>query len=208
MIQAQALTSNQFCFDAQLAALSAASQGGDTSRGTEWTGGEKSGLDQLTPYIYGELRRLAGGISRMQAPGQTLQATALVHEAYLRLAEYPGLAWRNRSHFFGIAARCMREILVDHARSRGAAKRGGRVEKVQLDEISVVGDKGSVPEILDLDRALTTLAEMDARKCRVVELRYFGGLTTAEIAEVLEVSTATVDRELRVAQAWLHRQLS
>jgi len=172
----------------------------------DWTGGNKSALDKLTPFVYSELRRLAAAFLRSQPPGQTLQPTALVHEAYLRLAERERLEWRNRAHFFGIAAQCMREILVDHARSLGAAKRGGDVKKVALETaIDIAG--GRVPEIMDLDRALSALAAMDPRKSRVVELRYFGGLTTSEMAEVVGVSPATIARELRVAQAWLHHEL-
>jgi RNA polymerase sigma factor (TIGR02999 family) len=173
----------------------------------DWTGGDKSALDRLTPFVYSELRRLAGRLLRAQPPGQSLHATVLVHEAYLRLVDNDRVEWRNRAHFFGIAAKCMREILVDRARTRQAAKRGGGMRKVALDEV-LVDCGGPTPEIMDLDRALLELAALDARKSQLVELRYFGGLTTDEMAEVVGVSTATVARELRVAQAWLHRQLS
>ncbi|HWD00759.1 MAG TPA: sigma-70 family RNA polymerase sigma factor [Candidatus Sulfopaludibacter sp.] len=173
----------------------------------EWTGDDKSALDRLTPFIYSELRRLAGGMLRRQAPGHTLQPTALVHEAYLRLVGDDGLQWQNRAHFFGIAAQCMRNILVDRARARAASKRGGDLQQVPLDLVEITGG-GRTPEILDLDRALTLLATMDARKSRLVELRYFGGLTAEESAVVVGISATTVARELRFAEAWLHHQLS
>jgi RNA polymerase sigma-70 factor (ECF subfamily) len=186
--------------------------GPDTPRPevTQWlldcAGGDKSALDKLTPFVYKELRRLAGAFLSSRHSGQTLQPTALVHEAYLRLAGRDDLEWRNRAHFFGIAAQCMRDILVDHARSVAAAKRGGDLQKVPLDAVMDFAG-GRTPEILDLDRALTALAAMDPRKSRLVELRYFGGLTTDEMAEVVGVSQATIARELRVAQAWLQGEL-
>lgn len=173
----------------------------------EWTGGDKGALDRLTPIVYSELRRLAKRLLRLEHSGNTVHATTLVHEAYLRLVEQDGVEWQNRAHFFGIAARCMRQILVDRARAREAAKRGGGLRRIELDDVSVECG-GETPEIIDLDRALTELAEMDARKGWIVELRYFGGMTSPEIAAVVGVSEATVMRELRVAQAWLHRALS
>lgn len=173
----------------------------------EWTGGDKGALDRLTPLVYSELRHMASRLLRTQRPGNSVHATTLVHEAYLRLVEQDGVVWQNRAHFFGIAARCMRQILVDRARARDAAKRGGRLQRIELDDV-VVESGGHAPAIMDLDLALKELAELDARKSWIVELRYFGGMTSREIATVVGVSDATVSRELRVAQAWLHRQLS
>jgi len=171
----------------------------------EWRGGDSQALDRLLPRVYAELRALAAGYLAGERPGHTLQATALVHEAYLRLAgsENP---WQDRAHFFAVAAGTMRRILVDHARARSAAKRGGGEAAVTLDEALMVSE-GPREDLLLLDSALEKLAAFDPRKSRVVELRYFGGLNAQEIGEVLGIGTATVQRDLRMARAWLHREL-
>jgi RNA polymerase sigma-70 factor (ECF subfamily) len=163
-------------------------------------------LDEITAAVYGELRRLAGGYLNRESSGLTLQPTALVHEAYLRMARQDHLRWQNRGHFFGIAARCMRQILVEHARARGAAKRGGGARRGDSEEMLQIG---SEPEagIQELDDALEALARIDTRKSQMVELCYFGGLDHGEIAEVMDVSATTVKRELKVARAWLMREL-
>lgn len=163
-------------------------------------------LDEITAAVYGELRRLAAGyLSRSQA-NATLQPTALVHEAYLRLANQEGLAWQNRGHFFGIAARCMRNILVEHARARRAEKRGGDLRRADASELLRTG---LAPEagIIELEDALQALARLDGRKAQIVELCYFGGLEQDEIGDALGVSGSTVKRELKVARAWLLREL-
>lgn len=170
-----------------------------------WSNGDKSALDELAPILYDELRRVAGGVMRGERPNLTIQPTDLVHEAYLRMADQTRLQSRDRAHFLALAARAMRQILVDHWRRRKAAKRGGGV-KIQLEPgIDVAAEKPA--EVVTLDDALQALAEIDPRKAQVIELRFFGGMTAAEIAEVLGVSTATVGREIRFAQAWLHREL-
>jgi RNA polymerase sigma factor (TIGR02999 family) len=163
-------------------------------------------LDEITAAVYGELRRLAGGYLNRDAGSLTLQPTALVHETYLKMAQQDRLQWRNRGHFFGIAARCMRQILVDHARARGAVKRGGDAQRGDPEEMLCIGQE---PEagIQELDDALVALARLDARKGQMVELCYFGGLDHDEIAEVMDVSASTVKRELKVARAWLMREL-
>ncbi len=178
----------------------------------DWRKGDESALERLTPLIYDELRRLADHYLRREQPGHTLQATALVHEAYLQLidlgnADRPNLPeWQNRAHFFGIAASLMRRILVDHARARAAAKRGGGMAFLPLDEaIGVPG--GRAADVVALDDALKDLATVDERKSRIIELRYFGGLSIEETAEAVGISVATVRRELRLAEAWLYRQI-
>lgn len=171
-----------------------------------WNGGDRSALDGLTPILYGELRRLAASYLRSQRPDHTLQPTALVHEAYLKLVDHSKLEWKSRAHFFGMAATVMRHILVDHARAKGAAKRSGG-PKVPLDE-AIDYAPNRPGELIALDDALKALSEFDPRKARVVELRFFGGLTNEETAEVLEISVPTVVREMRMAQAWLHRELT
>ena len=168
--------------------------------------GDTSAVERLTSLVYDELRRLAGGILRRERPGHTLQATALVHEAYMKLVGQTKVSWQSRSHFLAIAARLMRQILVDHSRIHNAAKRGSGTPKVALEEALARADERPM-EIIALDDALKTLQQLDARKAKVIELKYFGGLTGEEIAEVLEISTATVARELRMAQAWLAREL-
>jgi RNA polymerase sigma factor (TIGR02999 family) len=165
----------------------------------------------LMPQVYDELRRLAANYLRHERPGQTLQATALVHEAFLRLSKEKNQPWKNRTHFLAIAALSMRQILVQRARARNAEKRGGGAEKIALDE-SVIADHAPVPaggvDVLALDTALEKLAALDPQQAKIVELRYFGGLTVEEVAEALEISPATVKRHWTVARAWLHKELS
>jgi RNA polymerase sigma factor (TIGR02999 family) len=171
----------------------------------DWQAGNRDALDQLTPVIYQELHRLAERYMRGESAGHTLQATALVNEAYLRLidSEQP---WKSRAHFLGVAAQMMRRILVDHARSRGSAKRGSDLSHVDIDEATIVTqDNGDI--VLGLDAALLKLAKFDERKSRLVELRFFGGLTDEETQEVLGISVTTLERELRLAKAWLKQEL-
>jgi RNA polymerase sigma-70 factor (ECF subfamily) len=167
----------------------------------------EDGPDRLLPIVYGELRRLAAAYLRGERPGHTLQPTALVHEAYLRLIDQKQIDWANRAQFIGIAAVMMRRILVNHARDRIADKRGGGAEHVPL---TLAGEGIGAPEVnlLDLHDALTDLSESDPRKGRIVELKFFGGLTTGEIAETLDVSVATVERDWKFARAWLYRAVS
>lgn len=169
-----------------------------------WAKGNQQALDELTPLVYRELRRLAAAYLRREKEALTLQPTALVHEAYLRLVDQSHSEWQSRSHFYGVAARLMRQILVDHARGRNARKRA--VLKVPLDQaVSFQAERSGV--ILALDQGLTALEKIDQRKCRAVELRYFGGMSTAEIAQALDVSENTVLRDLRMAEAWLHNEM-
>lgn len=172
----------------------------------DWKGGSSAALEQLTPLVYRELHRLAESYLRRERPGHTLQPTALIHEAYLRMVDQRPPQWENRSHFFGVAARLMRQVLVDYARTHGAAKRGSGEEKVSLEE-AVVFSKDRPAALVALDDALTALAAFDERKCQVVELRYFGGLSVEETAEVVGISVSAVGRELRLAEAWLHREM-
>jgi RNA polymerase sigma factor (TIGR02999 family) len=167
----------------------------------------EDGPDRLLPVVYGELRRLAAAYLRGERPGHTLQPTALVHEAYVRLINQKQIDWTNRAQFIGIAAVMMRRILVNHARDRIADKRGGGAEHVPL---TLAGGGIGAPEVnlLDLHDALTDLSESDPRKGRIVELKFFGGLTTEEIAETLDVSVATVERDWKFARAWLYRAVS
>ena len=170
------------------------------------TDGDRAVLDDLLPLIYGELRRLAGGYLRRERQGHTLEPTALVHEAYLRMVDQTQVRWQNRAHFFGVAAQMMRRILVDHARAHQAEKRGGEAQILSLDEnIDVSGERSA--ELVALDEALERLAELDPEKSRVVELRFFGGLSVEETAEVLGVSAPTVKRHWRMAKAWLYGQM-
>jgi RNA polymerase sigma factor (TIGR02999 family) len=171
-----------------------------------WSDGDSAALDQLLPAVYRELHRQAERYMRAQSPGHTLQATALVHEAYLRLAGGEPVDWKSRAHFYGVAAKAMRCILVDHARARKASKRGGAAEPVTL--AAADETPGRSVEVLELDEALRGLAELDARKATLVELRWFGGLSIEEAAEVMNVSPATAKREWRTARAWLRRELS
>lgn len=171
-----------------------------------WRGGDKAALDTLMPLVYGELRRIARRYLRAERPDHTLQSTALVHEAYVRLAHQDLPQWENRAHFFAVAAQLMRQILVDHARSHRAAKRGADGCKLTLDEVSEIPLMTDV-DVIALDDALKTLAEMDQQQSRVVELKFFGGLSINETAEVLAISPSTVQRYWMSARAWLFREL-
>ena len=171
-----------------------------------WSLGERAAFDELMPLVYEELRRIAKRQWRRQRAGQTLDATALIHEAYLRLADQSEVRWQNRAHFFGVAAKAMRHIVVDHARTRRAEKRGGAARRVPLDDVSVAVERPV--DVVALDDALQDLAALDQRKSHVVELKYFGGLAVREIAEVLRVSEETVARDWRLARTWLLRELS
>lgn len=172
----------------------------------EWRNGNQQALEQLTPLVYGELRRLAAGYLRRERENHTLQATALINEAYLQLIGQQPLEWQNRAHFIGVAAHLMRNILVDHARAHATAKRGAGKEALPLDEALKIPNK-TTPDVIALDDALKDLAIHDERKCRIIELRYFGGLSMEEIAEVTGLAVATLRRELRMAEAWLGRQI-
>lgn len=173
----------------------------------EWGGGNQSALENLIPLVYDELHRIAKRYMRQQSAGHTFQTTELIHEAYLKLAKQDDQNWQNRAHFFGVAAQAMRHILVDYARSKQSQKRGGWQEKVTLDEKAAISIQRS-EEMLSLDEALNRLAELDERKSRVVELKYFGGLTNEEVAEVLKVSPETVKRDWKFSRTWLLRELS
>ena len=167
-----------------------------------WAEGDQAALDQLTPRVYQELRRVAGHLMKNENPGRTMQATALVHEAYLKLIEVENVDWQHRAHFFAVASQIMRRILLDAARRRGAAKRGGGAERIDLDEVpDPLSDRGG--QLIALDEELDRLAQIDPRKARVIELRFFGGLSLAETAAVLRVSEDTVVRDWRMARAWL-----
>jgi RNA polymerase sigma-70 factor, ECF subfamily len=172
----------------------------------EWSDGNQSALDELYPLVYEELHRLARRYMIRERKGHTLQTTALINEAYVRLVDQQNVHWANRSHFFAISAQIMRRILIDHARRNAYAKRGGGAQQVSLEEAStVVPDQGV--DLVRLDEALKSLAEMDPRRSQVVELRYFGGLNNEEIAGVLKVSENTVTRDWNMARAWLYQQL-
>ena len=171
------------------------------------TEGDHAVLDALLPAVYDELRRLAANYLRRERVGHTLQPTALVHEAYMRLVDQTQVQWQNRAHFFGVAAQMMRRILVDHARQQNAEKRGGEFQKLSLDEnLDAAGAPRDV-NLVALDDALNRLAEMDPQKSKIVELRFFGGLSVEETAEVLKLSPITVIREWNKAKAWLYREL-
>jgi RNA polymerase sigma-70 factor (ECF subfamily) len=171
-----------------------------------WNHGDQAALEKLMPLVYSELHRIAKRYMEREKPGHTLQTTAVIHEAYLRLADQPQANWQNRAHFFGVAARVMRHILVDYARARNRMKQGGDVHHVSLEEAAVISLEPAA-ELVALDDALTALAETDARKSQVVELKYFGGLSIEEAAEVLKVSPGTVMRDWSMAKAWLYRAL-
>lgn len=171
----------------------------------ELRGGDQQVMSMLVPRVYDSLRKLAGHMMRGERRDHTLQATAVVNECYMELVGMP-IDWQDRAHFFAIAVRQMRRILVDYARAHRSQKRGGDQHKQTLDDVLIVEPELDA-DILDLDKALTCLSDFDDRKCKVVELHYFGGLTYDEIGEALEISAATVDRELRLAKAWLYRKL-
>jgi RNA polymerase sigma factor (TIGR02999 family) len=173
---------------------------------TNLSKGDQQAASELIPLIYDELKRMANRYMRRERPDHTLQATALVHEAYLKLTDQRSVEWQGRAHFFGIAAQVMRRILVDHARGHGRGKRGGGEAKILLDE-AMAFSPGRDFDLLQLDRALERLAALDARQAKIVELRFFGGLTVEEVADVLEISPKTVKRDWSVAKAWLHGEM-
>jgi len=173
----------------------------------QWSRGDRDALEKLTPLVYEELRGIAAGYMRDERPGHTLQATALVHEAYVRLIGQKRVSWQNRAHFFGIAAQLMRRILIDHARRRQAAKRGVGGALRLTAGVDVAGAPEQDFDLLAIDGALLRLEQLDADQARIVELRFFGGLTVEETAEVAGVSTATVKREWRTARAWLRHEV-
>ena len=173
----------------------------------QWSRGDRDALEKLTPLVYEELRGIAAGYMRDERPGHTLQATALVHEAYVRLIGQKRVSWQNRAHFFGIAAQLMRRILIDHARRRQAAKRGVGGTLRLTAGVDVAGEPEQDFDLLAIDGALSRLEQLDAAQARIVELRFFGGLTVEETAEVAGVSTATVKREWRTARAWLRHEV-
>jgi RNA polymerase sigma factor (TIGR02999 family) len=173
-----------------------------------WRQGDAEALDRLIPLVYDELRRVARGHLRRESPGHALQATALVHEVFLRLVDVDRMTLKSRTHFFAMSARLMRQILVDHARRKRADKRGGGATVISLDEMAPAAAQTSGVDVLALDEALDALSSFDARQCRVVELRFFAGLNIPEVADALGISAATVEREWAMAKAWLHQRLS
>jgi len=182
-------------------------QGDITALLIDWGNGDKAALDKLIPLVYEELRRMAHQYMRRERPGNTLQSSALINEAYIRLVDYRRMHWRDRAHFFAVAAQAMRRILVERARSRRRDKRGGAAQKVSLDETAAFAAERAA-DLIALDDALTQLSAIAPRKGQVVELRYFGGLNIDEAAEVLGISSPTVQREWRAAKAWLYRSIS
>ena len=174
---------------------------------TEWRDGDETALNRLIPLVYEELRRLAHHYLRHERPGHSLQTTDLVNEAYLRLVDHRGMRWQNRAHFYAVSAQAMRRILVDHARSRSCAKRGGGERRVEIDEVADLTQQKAI-EMIMLDDALTKLSALDQRKSKIVELRYFGGMSVEETAEVLGISPVTVMREWSTAKGWLLRAMS
>jgi RNA polymerase sigma-70 factor, ECF subfamily len=172
-----------------------------------WSKGDETALEQLIPAVYQELRRMADRCLRGENAGHSLQPTALVHEAYLRLIDQTKVEWHNRAHFFGVAAQMMRRILIDHAKAKHRAKRGGGAQRLSLDETANYTHERAA-ELVALDDALKELSEIDERKSRIVELRYFGGLTVEETAQVLSISDKTVMRDWNLAKAWLYQQLT
>jgi RNA polymerase sigma factor (TIGR02999 family) len=175
-----------------------------------WGAGDTAALDRLVPLVYDDLRRVARGHLRRERPGHSLQATALVHEVFVRLVDADRITVKSRTHFFALSARLMRQILVDHARRQRASKRGSGATMISLNEAAAAAAAPSTSsvDVLALDEALETLSSLDDRQCRVVELRFFAGLNIPETADALGVSTATVEREWAMAKAWLHQQLS
>lgn len=173
----------------------------------EWRNGKKDAFDQLFPFVYDELRRRASAYLRNERKGHTLQTTALVNEAYLKLFDQNELEYEDRNHFFAIAANAMRRILVDYARARKRRKRGGKDENLPLDEVRFVPTNEKSVDLVALDEALNELAEFDERQAKVVELKYFGGMTNDETSEVLDISNVTVRRDWNIAKAWLHQRI-
>jgi RNA polymerase sigma-70 factor, ECF subfamily len=172
----------------------------------EWSRGDQSVVEQLTPLVYSELRRLADGYMRRERPDHTLQPTALIHEAYIRLIQQSQPEWHSRSHFFRFAAHLMRQILVDHARTRRAEKRGGDAERVPFDGMEIAAASDAV-DALAIDEALERMAAFDPRKAQILELKFFGGMTEEAVAEALGISVRTLGRELRLAKAWMAQAL-
>lgn len=172
-----------------------------------WSNGDKAALDDLVPMVQAELRRIARRYMRREDPGHTLQTSALINEAYIRLIDQQDVQWQNRAHFFAVAAQVMRHILVDHARRHAYAKRGGGARKVSLDEATVSTEQRAA-ELIALDDALNKLAALDPRKSKIIELRFFGGLNIEETAEAMKISSPTVQREWRSAKAWLRREMN
>lgn len=173
----------------------------------DWNEGDRAALDELMPLVYGELRRQASRYLRKERQGHTLQTTALIHETYLKLVGQNEVEWQNRNHFFAIASTAMRRILVDHARTRHREKRGGDAEDLLLDEALLIQTEQKTVDLVDLDEALVRLERLDRRQAKVVELRFFSGLTNEEAAGVLGVSIATVRNDWAMAKAWLHIQI-
>ena len=187
--------------------MTAATQKSITQLLVAWSEGDRAALDELVPLVHAELRRIARNYMRGERRGHTLQTTALINEAYVRLVDQKHVQWQNRAHFLAIASQLMRRILVDYARRRQYQKRGGGIVQVTLSDAAEVTDKRS-PDLVALDEALVSLAEIDPRRSRVVELRFFGGLSIEETAEVLKVSTTTVERDWTIAKAWLHKEVN
>src|SRR5215468_11615513 len=175
---------------------------------SNWSNGDQAALDQLLPLVYGELRRLASAYLRRERSNHTLQSTALVHEAFMRLVNQQEVQWKNRAHFFAIAAQMIRRILVDYARSQHAEKRGSGAIKLELDEAMAVAHSGPEVDLLSLNDALDRLAQLDERQGRIVELRFFAGLSIEETAEVMHLSPASIKREWQTARAWLFREMT
>ncbi len=173
-----------------------------------WSGGNREALDHLLPLVYTELHRQAARYLRRERPNHTLQTSALINEAYLQLIDQRAVNWQNRAHFFAIAAQAMRRILVNYAKARHREKRGGPQENLPLEEAALVTSEGSGLDLVALDEALTRLSEFDERQARVIELRYFSGMSVEETAEVLSISTATVKRDWNMAKAWLLQELT
>ena len=174
----------------------------------EWSGGKREVLDRLLPHVHAELHRQAASFLRRERPGHTLQTTALINEAYLKLIDRQDVNWQSRAHFFAVAAQAMRRILVDYAKAKHRQKRGGNDIKLALDEVGKLAAKEKGVDLIALDEALSKLATLDEQQARVVELRYFSGLSLEEAAEALQVSRATVARDWEAARAWLHRELT
>ncbi len=181
-------------------------RGAITSLLRDWNAGDAGAAEEVLPLVYDELRRIAASYFHRERMGHTLQATAVVHEAYVRLVEDSGVEWQNRAHFIGRIAHMMRHILVDHARERQADKRGGKARRVTLLEAERAADRP--PDLLELDQALCGLAKLDPKKASIVEMRFFGGLTIPEVAEVFETSPSSVFRQWRQAKTWLYRELT